>query len=185
MAISPAQVHRLENGQRRLSVDALVSYCRAIGVEPGSLFGHTPDVPITGVIDSDFEIQPVPPDTPQTTPAPTLALDMKLVAALRWAAGRRFQPMHNHLVFYRTHDDGIPEGAWDKRCLILRSDGRRYLGWPKKTGNRAHIDFGSGPVEFNVSITWASPVIAVMPPFAVEQRPVHSPQSPDDGQPVT
>lgn len=168
MAISPAQVHRLEKGDRRLTVDSLIDYCDALEVSVGQLFTPNVWVPVTGVIDSDFEIQPTPPNTPDKTLAPPLTGDMSKVAALRWAASRRFEPMRDHIVYFSRHEEGVPDYAWNKRCLVMRQDGSQCLGWPIEQNNSVHIDVGDGPVEFNVEITWASPVIAVMPPFAIE-----------------
>ncbi|MEM1435294.1 MAG: helix-turn-helix domain-containing protein [Pseudomonadota bacterium] len=169
MSLSPAQIHRIEKGQRRLTVDGLLAYCHALGTEIGALFRPHIEVPVTGVIDSEFQIQPLPPDSPALTPAPPLISDMQSVAALRWAASRRFQPMLDHLVFYKPYaGDPMPEFAWNKRCLITRRDGSECLGWPIRDQDRAHIDVGDGPVEFSVEIIRAAPVIAVMPPFAIE-----------------
>ena len=170
MGTSPAQIHRLEKGLRRLTVESLIDYCDAVGVTPGSLFTSNVWVPITGVIDSEFEIQPLPPTSADKTLAPPITKDLSSVAALRWAASRRFQPMRDHIVFYqRTNEGGVPDIAWNKRCLVMRKDGSQCLGWPIKDGTKAHIDVGDGPAEFNVEIVWASPVIAVMPPFAIEE----------------
>lgn len=174
MAVSPAQIHRLENGDRRLTVDALICYCDAIGIGVGQLFAPNVLVPVTGVIDSEFEIQPLPPDAADQILAPPLMEDMSHVAVVRWAASRRFTNMRDHAVFYNRHENGIPDSAWDKRCVILRSNGTQCLGWPTLQNGSVHIGFGNGPVDFNVEIAWASPVIAVMPPFAIEglQPPV-------------
>lgn len=169
MGLSPAQIHRLEMGTRRLTIDALIAYCQALAISPGHFFTPNLWVPVTGVIDSDFEIQPLPPISENRTLAPPLNPDMSQVAALRWAASRRFQPMFDHIVFYKRHDYGVPDQAWDKRSLIVREDGSQCLGWPKRSGNSAHIDFGDGPVEFDVAISWASPVLAVLPPHAIEE----------------
>lgn len=170
LGTSPAQVHRLEKGLRRLTVDALISYCAALGADVGSLFRADVRVPITGTIDSEFQVQSLPPGSVDETPAPPLSSDMSSVAALRWAASRRFQPMLDHLVFYTTSPiAGVPELPWNKRCLIERSDGSRCLGWPIRDQDRAHIDVGNGPVEFSVEIARAWPVIAVMPPFAIDE----------------
>lgn len=167
---SPAQIHRLEKGLRRLTVEVLIDYCAALGVNPGSLLSANVWVPVTGVIDSDFHIQPLPAGAAARTVAPPLVDDMSLVAALRWAASRRFQPMRDHVVFYKQNAaQGVPEFAWNKRCLIRQKDGGQCLGWPIKDGDRAHIDVGNGLVEFSVEIVWASPVIAVMPPFAIDE----------------
>lgn len=174
MDISPAQVHRLETGDRRLTVNTLIRYCDAIGISVGQLFAPNTLVPVTGVIDSDFEIQPLPPDASGQILAPPLMEDMSQVAAVCWAASRRFAPMRDHAVFYNRHEGGIAEFAWDKRCVILRRDGSQCLGWPTRQNGSVHIDVGDGPVDFNVEIIWAAPVIAVMPPFAIEnlQPPV-------------
>lgn len=170
MGTSPAQLHRLERGQRRLTVDALLAYCAALEINPGSLLEATVTVPVTGIIDSDFEVQPPPGNGDLTTVAPPLSADMSSVFALRWAASRRFQPMRDHLVFYRQlSTEAVPEIAWNKRCLVVRADGSRCLGWPIRDDARAHIDVGNGPVEFSVQIAWAAPVIAVMPPHAVKE----------------
>lgn len=169
MAVSPAQVHRLENGDRRLTVDALLSYCAAIGISVGQLFAPNVHVPVTGVIDSEFEIQPLPPAADNQILAPPLMEDMSHVAVVRWAASRRFAPMRDHAVFYDRHELGVPDFAWQKRCVIVRSNGSQCLGWPVQHNGSVHIDVGNGPVDFNAEIVWASPVIAVMPPFAVDR----------------
>lgn len=170
MGISPAQVHRLEKGLRRLTVDNLLSYCDALGVSASSLLVANVRVPLSGIIDSDFQVQPLPEGTAARTVAPPLSADMSTVYALRWAASRRFAPMRDHLVYYRQlTTDQVPDIAWNKRCLVVREDGRRCLGWPVRNDSGAHIDVGSGPVEFDVKIAWAAPVIAVMPPHAVEE----------------
>ena len=168
MDTSPAQIHRLEKGQRRLTVDSLLHYCDSIGVSVGNLFAPNEWVPVTGVIDSEFEILPLPPSSPDKTLAPSLTSDMKSLGALRWAAGRRFSTMRDHVVFYKRNLEGVPDSVWNKRCLILRADGSQCLGWPIRSNNSVHIDFSNGPHEFDVEIKWASPVIAVMPPFAIE-----------------
>jgi transcriptional regulator with XRE-family HTH domain len=167
MMVSPAQIHRLENGDRRLTVDTLILYCDAIHISVGQLFAPNVMVPVTGVIDSDFEIQPLPPNAPDQILAPPLMEDMSQVASVRWAASRRFAPMRDHAVFYDRHENGIPEFAWDKRCVILRRNGSQCLGWPTQQNGSVHINFGEGPVDFDVDVVWASPVIAVMPPFAI------------------
>ncbi len=170
MGVSPAQVHRLEKGLRRLTVDNLLSYCAALGVSASNLLVAEIQVPLSGIIDSDFQVQPLPEAAAARTVAPPLSTDMSTVYALRWAASRRFAPMRDHLVYYRQlTTDRVPEIAWNKRCLVVREDGSRCLGWPVKHDTGAHIDVGSGPVEFDVKIAWAAPVIAVMPPHAVEE----------------
>ncbi|CAN0568318.1 unnamed protein product, partial [Laminaria digitata] len=165
MNTSPAQVHRLEKGLRRLTVDALINYCDALDINLGSLFASNVWVPVTGVIDSDFEVHPLTPHNDNRTLAPLLTPERGTIAALRWAASRRFQPMRDHIVFYERKNDSDLEIPWNKRCLVEREGGSQCLGFPIRTEDSAHIDFGSGPVEFDVSIRQAWPVIAVMPPF--------------------
>ena len=38
LGISVAQVHRLEKGERRLTVDMLIKFCAALQLEPAELF---------------------------------------------------------------------------------------------------------------------------------------------------
>ncbi len=167
LGISPAQINRLEKGNRRLTVDNLIAYCSAIGVSVGQLFAPNVWVPVTGAIDSDFEIQPLAPSSPNKILAPPLMDDMDRVAAVCWAASRRFAPMAGHAVFFDRHESGVPEIAWNKRCVVVRKDGSQCLGWPVQQQGNVHIDVADGPAEFNVDIGWASPVIAVMPPHAI------------------
>ncbi len=167
MGVSPAQIHRLEKGDRRLSVDNLIAYCHAIDISVGQLFAPNVWVPVTGVIDSDFEIQPLPPDSSDQMLAPPLMDNMSQVAAVRWAASRRFAPMRDHAVFFNRHENGVPSVAWKTRCVVMRKDGSQCLGWPVEQNGSVHIDVADGPSEFNVDLVWASPVIAVMPPFAI------------------
>lgn len=167
MDISSAQVHRLENGDRRLTVDALISYCEALNVDPSRLLRRNTWVPITGVIDSEFEINPLPPNTADRALAPPLADDMSNLAGVRWAASRRFAPMRGHVAFYRRHEEGVPDMAWDKRCVVMRADSSQCLGWIVKRGDSVHVDSGDGPVEFDVAVTWASPILCVMAPWAM------------------
>lgn len=174
LRLSPAQIHRLENGQRRLTVDHLLAYCSALGLSISSVLQSTAVVPITGTIDSEFQIEPLVCGASNTL-SPPLAPDMSSIAALRWAASSRFQPMRDHIVFYqraverkaatkRHADNAI---SWNVRALVTRRDGSQCLGWPIKDDHKAHIDFGNGPVEFSVDIVRAEPVVAVMPPFAL------------------
>lgn len=174
MNTSPAQIHRLERGLRRLTVDALISYCEALDVDIRSLFTRDAWVPINGEIDSDFEVKRLPENSANRTIAPLLTPNRSAIAALRWAASRRFQPMRDHIVFYERTIEPMPEIAWNKRCLVERADGSQCLGWPIKTDDKVHIDFGNGPVEFDVEIMGANPVVAVMPPFAIEQSQLQS-----------
>ena len=169
MGVSPAQVHRLENGDRRLTVDALLAYCRALGLAPGQVLVPNVWVPILGAIQSDFDIRPIALDAQERTLAPPLTDNMSTLAAVRWEPSKRFAPMRDHLAFFNQHDEGVPKRAWNQRCLITRGDGSQCLGWPIKQGNKVHIDTSDGHVEFEAEITWASPIFSVMPPWAIEQ----------------
>ena len=77
--------------------------------------------------------------------------------------------MHGHYMFYYAHDDGVPEHAWSSRCLLLLEDGRQRIGWPIQDGASAHIDNHEGRTEFNVELIWASPILAVVPPFLMNK----------------
>lgn len=169
MEVSPAQVHRLENGDRRLTVDAMFSYCDALGIPPGQLLSPNSWVPILGAIQSDFEVRTITLDSDERTLAPPLTDNMDTLAAIRWEPAKRFAPMRDHLAFYNEHNEGIPQRAWNQRCLITREDGTRCLGWPIKQGNKVHIDTSDGQVEFEAEIRWASPIVSVMSPWAIEQ----------------
>lgn len=169
MEVSPAQVHRLENGNRRLTVDALFSYCRGLGVAPESLLVPNSWVPILGAIHSDFDVLPIAKEKQERTLAPPMSNDMGNLAALCWKPSKRFALMENHLAFFHQHNEGIPNSAWSQRCLITREDGSQCLGWPIKQGNKVHIDTSDGQVEFETKIGWASPIVSVMPPWAIEQ----------------
>lgn len=168
MGVSPAQVHRLENGDRRLTVDAMLAYCQGLGLTPGQLLTPNAWVPIVGAIQSDFEVLPIRPDSPTRCLAPPLCDRMDELVALRWEPAKRFAPMRDHLAFFVQHDEELPERAWNQRCLISRADGTQCVGWPIKQGNKTHIDTSDGHVEFDAQIRWASPILSVMPPWAVE-----------------
>ena len=168
MGVSPAQVHRLENGDRRLTVDALFAYCQALDLTPGHLLTPNIWVPILGAIQSDFEVKPISQGTPNRCLAPPLCDFMDNLAALRWEPAKRFAPRRDHLAFFNQHEEGVPERAWNQRCLITRADQTQCVGWPIQQGNKTHIDTSDGQVEFDAQIQWASPIISVMPPFAVE-----------------
>ncbi|MEM9574255.1 MAG: hypothetical protein AAF870_03380 [Pseudomonadota bacterium] len=52
--------------------------------------------------------------------------------------------------------------------MIARADGSQCIGWPIRKANSTHIDNPNATVEFNVDIVWASPVIAVVAPWVME-----------------
>jgi transcriptional regulator with XRE-family HTH domain len=165
---SPAQVHRLENGQRRITVDLLLRYCDALGVEIGQLFQKNPMIPIIGVINAEFEVLPMPPNTPYQTRAPGIVPDPERLAAVRWEPAKRFSKMHGHLCFFYADVEGIPDAAWGQRCIIRRRNGTQVIGWPIRQGDQIHIDNPDSAVEFSADIVWASPILAVFSPVAFD-----------------
>ncbi|MGI9327575.1 MAG: helix-turn-helix domain-containing protein [Pseudomonadales bacterium] len=170
LGVSAAQVHRLETGQRRLTVDMLLRYCRVLRSDPSQLLSTPARVPVIGLVDSEHEIQPVSQAEWQFTPAPFLVADMEHVAAMRWEPTTgRFGPMRGHLLFVYRNVVGVSNLAWGKRCLIERGDGSQRLGWPIREGSATHIDGVEGRAEFNVDIAWATPLLAVVPPFVIQR----------------
>ena len=168
IGISSAHLHRLELGKRRLSVDAMLTYCQELGLDPGILFSQYHRVPVTGIIDAVNEIKPLPPDSEATTWVPPIAGDMDSIAAVRWEPSGNIERMFGHIIVYRRHSDGIPESAWERRCVLMRTDGTQRIGWPIRNGNATHIDNPEGRAEFNVSLRWASPIMAVISPHLIE-----------------
>ena len=107
LGTSTTQVHRLENGLRRLTVTMLFEFCEALNARPADLFEFSGSVPITGVIDDAYEVQPLTPSSPKQVVSPRLVHDMHDVAALRWEPKDRLMPMHGHYMFYYAHDEGV------------------------------------------------------------------------------
>lgn len=169
LGTSTTQVHRLENGLRRLTVTTLFEFCEALNSSPMDLFDFPGNVPVTGIVDDAYEVLPLPPSSPKQVLSPRLVQDMQNVAALGWEPKSRLMPMHGHYMFYYAHDDGVPEHAWSSRCLLLLEDGRQRIGWPIQDGASAHIDNHEGRTEFNVELIWASPILAVVPPFLMNK----------------
>ncbi len=165
---SPAQVHRLENGQRRVTIDLLLRYCYALGVDIRQLFEQEILVPIIGVINAEYEVLPLPPNTPSQTRAPGIVPDPERLAAILWEPAKRFSQMHGHLCFFYADVEGIPNAAWNQRCVIRRRNGTQRTGWPVREGGQMHIDNADGAVEFNVDIEWASPILAVVAPITFD-----------------
>ena len=165
MDISVPQVQRLENGQRRMTIDALESYCAAVGLDLMDLIREAPDVPIIGVIDADHTVHPLTPNTPYSTRAPYIVPDPERLAAIRYEPAGQIEHMLGHLLFFYADTTGIPDHAWNQRSLIRRADHTQRIGWPIKSDGQMHINDTLGNAEFNVQIEWASPILAVVPPF--------------------
>jgi transcriptional regulator with XRE-family HTH domain len=165
LGTSTTQVHRLENGLRRLTVTMLFEFCEALNTSPADLFEFSGSVPVTGVVDDAYEVLPLTPTSPKQVVSPRLVQDMQNVAALGWEPKNQLMPMHGHYMFYYAHNNGVPENAWGNRCLLLLGDGRQRIGWPIRDAESFHIDNHEGRAEFNVELIWASPILAVVPPF--------------------
>ena len=169
LGTSTTQIHRLENGLRRLTVTTLLEFCDALNTRPADLFEFSGSVPITGVVDDSYEVQPLTPTSPKQVISPRLVHDMHNVAALGWEPKDKLMPMLGHYMFYYTHDNGVPEHAWGNRCLLLLKDGRQRIGWPIRDAKSFHIDNHEGRAEFNIDLIWASPILAVVPPFLMDR----------------
>lgn len=169
LGTSTTQVHRLENGLRRLTVTMLFEFCEALNSSPADLFEFSGSVPVTGIVDDSYEVLPLTPSSSKQVVSPRLVQDMQNVAALGWEPKNRLMPMHGHYMFYYAHNDGVPEHAWGNRCLLLLQDGRQRVGWPIRDAESFHIDNHEGRTEFNVELIWASPILAVVPPFLVSR----------------
>ena len=165
LGTSTTQVHRLENGLRRLTVTMLFEFCEALNTSPADLFEFSGSVPVTGVVDDAYEVLPLTPTSPKQVVSPRLVQDMQNVAALGWEPKNQLMPMHGHYMFYYAHNNGVPEHAWGNRCLLLLGDGRQRICWPIRDAESFHIDNHEGRAEFNVELIWASPILAVVPPF--------------------
>ena len=65
LGTSTTQVHRLENGLRRLTVTTLFEFCDALNSTPADLFEFSGSVPVTGVVDDSYEVLPLTPTSPK------------------------------------------------------------------------------------------------------------------------
>ena len=162
---SPAQIQRLETGKRRLTIDMLLQMCDALDTDIRQLFTQTAMVPITGIVTTVSEVLPLPPNSEYQTPAPNIVPDPKRLAAVRYEPEGRVGPMLGHLLFFYADINGVPDFIWGQRCIVRRSDGTLRLGWPLREGDGVHINDTVAQAEFNVRLTWASPILAVIPPF--------------------
>jgi transcriptional regulator with XRE-family HTH domain len=167
LEMSAAQVHRLEKGERRLTVDVLLKVCYELGIDVGQLFTSPSKIPITGIINEDFDVQALPPNSEHSVWVPASIPNPENLAAVRWEASGHISRISGHLAFYYTHQAGIPEQAWNNRCLIVLEDKIQCLGWLIEQDGVTHIDNPDGRTKFNVDVLWASPIVAVVPPFVV------------------
>lgn len=165
--VSVAQIHRIENGQRRLTVDTLLHYCKVLDLDMCQLFAEQRNITVTGIVSSDYEVLPTPPQSIQQISLPAILPGINRVAALRWEPKGHIAGMDGHILLYYQHDDGVPNRAWDTRCLIVKRDGTQCIGWPIRDKLATHIDIPEGRTQFNVDLEWASPILAVLSPATV------------------
>ena len=165
--VSVAQIHRLENGERRLTVDTLIQYCNALDLDMCQLFAQHRDISVTGVVNSDYEVLPTPRHSVHQISLPAIFPDAHRIVALRWEPSGHISGMSGHILLYHLHDEGVPDHAWGTRCFISKKDGSRFIGWPIEDNGSTHIEIPEGRTQFNVELEWASPVLAVLAPSAV------------------
>jgi len=168
LGVSVQQAHRLEKGERRLTVDMLLAFCDVLDINVGHIFSQPAEVPITGIINELYEVLACPPNTPHTISVPAIVPNNKNLAALRWQASGHISRISGQLAFYYLHPNGIPDNAWDNRCLLVRQDGSQCVGWLISQDGVTHIDNPDGRTQFNVEVAWASPILAVAPPFVFQ-----------------
>ena len=165
LGVSVAQIHRLEKGERRLTVDMMIRFCSALQLEPAELFFSPNKVPVTGYIDKDYEVRAPLPSDSNTVRVDTFFPDAENLAALRWKPSGDLSMMDGHLAFYYRHDEGIDPECWGNRSLVLRSDGTQCCGWLRKDGEKIHVENIRARTELSVEVDWAAPIISVMAPF--------------------
>ena len=75
LGVSVQQAHRLEKGERRLTVDMLLAFCNELDVNVGHIFSQPAEVPITGIINELYEVLACPPNSPHMVRVPALVPD--------------------------------------------------------------------------------------------------------------
>ena len=168
MEMSVAQIQRLETGHRRLNLDVLVRYCDVLDVDIIELIRDRPTVPIIGVINSQSEVLPLKAGSSHEAKAPFIVRDPQRLSAIRWEAEGQFSPINGHLMFFYADLEGIPDEAWANRCVIRRKNGTHRTGWLIREGSSIYVDDTHGEIEQDIEVDWASPILAVVPPFLTE-----------------
>lgn len=164
IGLSAPQLQRLEAGKRRLTLDVLYAYCEALDMDIASLLEGEIFIPVIGVIDSDSNVLPMPPNSPHQIRAPRIVPDPHNLAAVRWEPRGRIDLMHGHHMFFRRNVEGVSPAAIGRRSLIRLADGSQRIGWIIERGNQRHVDDVTGTGVFDADIIWASKILAVMPP---------------------
>lgn len=164
---SPAQIQRLEKGRRHMTMAMLEAYCAVLGLDPLQVFGAgAVTVPVIGVVDFRSNVLPLPAGSPVLVQVPPIVFDAHRLAAVRWEARDRFELLTGSLMVFYADVDGISPAAWNRRSVIRRSDGTQRTGWLYRQDGQTHVNDVVGPVEFNVQIEWASPILGTINPRA-------------------
>lgn len=162
--LSVQQVHRLERGHRRLTVEILEKLCDGLRVDMFALVRGAEQVPVLGVLDQDFLIHPVPPNSEVTVPAPYLGVDPKRLGAYRWQPQTRIANMEGQRVYFCRDVEGIDPAAWGHRSIVTLEDGSQRMGWLIQQNGHIHLGQTQGIVDLNITPVWASKVLGVLPP---------------------
>lgn len=164
---SPAQIQRLEKGRRHMTMEMLQAYCAVLELDPLQVFGADfVMVPVIGVVDFRSNVLPLPAGSPVMAPVPPIVFDAHRLAAVRWEARDRFELLTGSLMVFYADVGGISSAAWNRRSVIRRSDGTQRTGWLYRQDGQTHVNDVVGPVEFNVQIEWASPILGMINPGA-------------------
>jgi transcriptional regulator with XRE-family HTH domain len=163
VGVSPAEIQRLETGKRHMTLEMLEACCRVLGLDPLQVFdpGFV-TVPVIGVVDFRSNILPLPAGSPVTATVPPIVCDAHRLAAVRWDARNRFELLNGSLMVFYADVVGISPAAWNRRSVIRRNDGTQRTGWLYRRDGQTHINDVVGPVEFNVQIEWASPILGMI-----------------------
>jgi transcriptional regulator with XRE-family HTH domain len=169
--VSPPQIQRIESGDRRLTLAYLEKFCEAMDVNISDLLIEDDIfVPVIGLIDSDSNIQLVPANIPHMVRPPRIVKNPGDLAAVRWASSKRLKVMDGHLAFFYGNIEGVPEGAWGKRCVMRRTDGTYRYGWLFHESGQVHAIEPGQETELNIDVDWASPVLGVISPQILDYR---------------
>jgi transcriptional regulator with XRE-family HTH domain len=162
--MSVQQVHRLERGHRRLTVEMLEQIGDGLGIDMFTLVRAVQQVPVLGVMDGEQFIHPLPPNEEVTVPAPYLGVSPRRLGAYRWHPSNRISIMEGHRIYFCRDIEGIDPAAWGHRSIIQLEDGSQRMGWLLQQDGYVHVGQVQGMFELNVNVVWASKVLGVLPP---------------------
>ena len=171
VGLNAAQIQRLEKGERRLTIDLLAAWCDALRIDAVELLRGEVRVPVIGVVDAQSNILPLPAGSAEWTRVPYLVPDPARLAAVRWENRDRFELMNGSLEFFYADTPGIASNAWDRRCIMRRADGTQRRGWLLRRDGQVHVSDNAGSVEFNLQVEWASPILAMLAPEILGDKP--------------